>query len=431
MTARAKWYARLVIALGAIIGFYSCLAYVRSVDVQNLSMEIQQMACLVVLCALCRSLPIIVGDGRQQLDVSVVSIFAAVAIKGPYAAAVVYLVSSFFTIERDKETKTYRTIYNTPFIKTAFNTSNLVISIIAAGRLYLLTGGTPGGMVMPGQLLPCLVYSVSTFLVNSVLLLGLFCLDQKVTPDDAVQMVKGLVPNVLLAMPLGLLIAALFMMPNGHWLAILMLFPLLLARYAWSLYVDSQQQYMRLIAALVSAMEAKDKYTEGHSRRVEEYTVQIANELKLPRPMVKELRVAALLHDIGKIGIEESILCKPGRLDADERRRIEEHPLIGVNIVDKVHISPEIHELILHHHERYDGKGYPDRLGNGEVSFGAFILGVADAYDAMTSDRPYRRGMSPEQAMEILKEGRGSQFHPEAVDAFIASMSRSPQERET
>lgn len=430
MTARAKSYAWFIILVGATVGAYCFINYVRSINMAELSMELQQMVCLIVMCSLCRSLPIIIGNGQQQLDVSVVCIFATVAIKGPSAAVIVSLISAFFTIEHDKEAKVYRTIYNTPFIKSAFNNSNFAIAILGAGMLFLVSGGNPGQFTMPDQLLPCLIYSISTFLINSIILLGLFFLNKQVTLDDAVQLVKGLIPNVLFAMPLGLLMALLFMTNNGHYLALLMLFPLLIARYAWSLYVDSQQQYMRLISAFVSAMEAKDTYTEGHSRRVEEFAMLIGKELNLPKPQAKDLQVAAILHDIGKIGIEESILCKPTRLTDEERLRIEQHPVIGVNIVDKVNISEEIREMILHHHEYYDGTGYPDHIGYDKVSFGAFILGVADAYDAMTSDRPYRKGMSPERAKEILQECKGTQFHPEVVDAFLCAMSKIPQEND-
>jgi putative nucleotidyltransferase with HDIG domain len=243
-------------------------------------------------------------------------------------------------------------------------------------------------------------------------------------------MIRGLLPNVLLAMPLGLLIALLFMMENGHWLAILMLFPLLLARYAWALYLESQVQRMKLIHAFVSAMEAKDTYTEGHSRRVEMFSVQIATALKLPKEKVKEIQIAALLHDIGKIGIEDIILHKPAKLTDEERLRIEEHPTIGVSIVEKVGLSEEIKEMIRHHHERYDGHGYPDKLDHTSVSFEAYILGVADAFDAMTSNRPYRAGMSKEKAMSILIEESGKQFHPAVVETFIAIV-QSQKEKNT
>ncbi len=354
------------------------------------------------------------------MDVSVVSILAAVITKGPFAAMCVYLISSLFTVEYDKGTKTYLHLYNTSFLKSAFNNSNLMISILVPSLLFIAAGGTPGKATLPSVIWPAFLFTSFAFLLNYIILNFVFVLNKQITIIEAVDMVRGLLPNVLFAMPLGLLIAILFVMENGHWLAILMLFPLLLARYAWALYLDSQVQHMKLIHAFESAMEAKDTYTEGHSRRVETFAVQIATALKLPKEKVKEIQIAALLHDIGKIGIEDIILRKPAKLTEDEFRRIEEHPAIGVSIVEKVGLSDEIKEMIRHHHERYDGRGYPDRLDHTLVSFEAYILGVADAFDAMTSDRPYRSGMSEEKALSILVEESGKQFHPAVVETFLA-----------
>jgi len=415
---KAKVYSYFIIIIGLVLAVYAFYRYISDVIPQNLALEIQQMICLIILCVLCRSLPITIGDGQHALDVSVVSILAAVIAKGPYAAMCVYLISSLFSVDYDKEAKTYHHLYNTSIHKSAFNNSNLMISILIPSLLYKLAGGTPGSAILPGVIWPTFLFSISTFFINYVILLVVFILEKQIGMDDAVDMIRSLLPNVLFAMPLGLLIAILFMMPNGHWLAILMLFPLLLARYAWSLYLESQVQHMKLIHAFVSAMEAKDTYTEGHSRRVEMIALQISSALKLPKEKVKEIQIAALLHDIGKIGIEDIILRKPAKLTDEERNRIEEHPTIGVSIVEKVGLSEEIKEMIRHHHERYDGRGYPDKLDHTAVSFEAYILGVADAFDAMTSDRPYRAGMSEERAMSILLEESGKQFHPAIVETL-------------
>ncbi|MFH1880065.1 MAG: HD-GYP domain-containing protein, partial [Bacillota bacterium] len=242
--------------------------------------------------------------------------------------------------------------------------------------------------------------------------------NRKMKLSDASRTIKSILPNVLFAMPLGVLMAWLFNMEGGHWIAMIMLFPLLLARYAWSLYIESQVQHMRLIEAFVSSMEAKDHYTEGHSRRVSALAVQIAKQLRFSNAKIKQMEIAALLHDIGKIGIEETILQKPNRLNLEEQKRIQEHPLIGVETVQRVGISEEITEMIRHHHERYEGGGYPDGLDYTKVSFEAYILGVADAFDAMTSDRPYRTAMSTHVAMTILEKESGKQFHPDVVRAM-------------
>jgi putative nucleotidyltransferase with HDIG domain len=173
-------------------------------------------------------------------------------------------------------------------------------------------------------------------------------------------------------------------------------------------------------------MEAKDTYTQGHSRRVEMLSVRIAQQLSLHPRKVEAIRVASLLHDIGKIGIDDSILRKPGFLTPEERLVIETHPVIATRILTEVDLPDNIDNIILHHHEFYNGTGYPGRITVPDVPLEAFILGVADAYDAMTSDRPYRKGMSPQKAQSILREESGKQFHPEVVKAFLEMMAMNP-----
>lgn len=424
MRPQAKAYVGVVAAAG-LAGFaLSVYRYASAFPVDAVSLEVQQMVCLTVLCALCRSLPIYIGDGKQALDVSVVSVLAAVIAKGPHAAVVVYVLSSLFAFDHDKATHKTHTLWNTSPVKTLFNNANLTLAILLPGMLFARSGGISGVSALPDVLLPSLLFSVGTFLINGSLLFGLFIADGKATFGDALHLFRSLLPNVLFAMPLGILISLLFIMPSGHYLTLLMLFPLLLARYAWSLYLDAQVQHMRLINAFVSAMEAKDKYTEGHSHRVEGYAVQIAREMRLRAADIREIRVAALLHDIGKIGIEDGILRKPDKLTPEEFARIEEHPAIGVEIVQKVGLSGDVTDMIRHHHERYDGQGYPDRMRPENLSISPYILGVADAFDAMTSTRPYRASLSMDRAIAIVRAESGKQFHPLVVRAFLTLAER-------
>lgn len=425
----------LVILAGAILAPFAIYQYIEGLGgfaifsggppTVDLSTEAIRMVCLVFLCALCRSIPIYLSDQRA-LDISVVSILTTVLTQGVYAAVVVFLASSLFVLDYDKERKRYNTLYNTPFVKNAFNNANLTITILLAGWLYSISGGAYRNPVIPEVIWPTTVFSIASFFLNANILIVLFFLNKQITPSDWIGQMRGLIPNVLLAMPLGLFMALLFVMNNGHWLAMLMLFPLLLARYAWSLYVDSQNQHMKLMQAFISAMEAKDTYTEGHSRRVEAISVKLAQTLRLPPYKIKEIKTAALLHDIGKIGIEDAIIRKPAALTDEERKRIEEHPAIGVNIIEKVELSDAIKEMVRHHHEWYNGGGYPDGVDYTTVSFETFILGVADAFDAMTSDRPYRKGMSYDEAMSRLGSGVGKQFHPAVVEAMSKCLDDIP-----
>ena len=415
MTKGAKAYFSFVTLCGLALLGYAGYQYVISIDMANIGLEIQQMICLIILCVCCSSLPIIISPKQQALDIAIISILAAVIVKGPYAAMVICFISSLFVVRKLKNQ--HQHILNTPFIKTAFNTANLMLAIYVPGILFFGETGFVGEM-LPNVLFPSVLFTILTFVMNSTVIMILFILNRKMKLTDASSTIKGILPNVLFTMPLGVLMAWLFNMEGGHWIAMIMLFPLLLARYAWSLYIESQVQHMRLIEAFVSSMEAKDHYTEGHSRRVGALAVQIARQLRFSSAKIKQIEIAALLHDIGKIGIEETILQKPNRLNLEEQKRIQEHPLIGVETVQRVGISEEITEMIRHHHERYEGGGYPDGLDYTKVSFEAYILGVADAFDAMTSDRPYRTAMSTHVAMTILEKESGKQFHPEVVRAM-------------
>lgn len=416
MTKGAKAYTAFITLIGFALFGYAIYQYVISVDTQNISMEIQQMVCLLFLCVCCCSLPIQLSTSRQALEISVISIVATVVAKGPYAAMIIYMISSLFVVK--KINGKHQHILNTPVVKTIFNNANLMIAIYVPGILLFGEYGYQGTALLPGAIVPAALFTIGAFFINSVIIMILFILDRKIHLREATSTIRGILPNVLFAMPLGILMALLFNMEGGHWLTIVMLFPLLLARYAWSLYLESQVQRMRLIEAFVSSMEAKDHYTEGHSRRVSALAVQIARQLRYSNVKIKQIEIAALLHDIGKIGIEETILQKPNRLNLEEQKRIQEHPLIGVETVKRVGISEEITEMIRHHHERYEGGGYPDGLDYTKVSFEAYILGVADAFDAMTSDRPYRTAMSTHVAMTILEKESGKQFHPEVVRAM-------------
>jgi len=175
---------------------------------------------------------------------------------------------------------------------------------------------------------------------------------------------------------------------------------------------------LNALTSLAYAMEAKDKYTSGHSRRVARISVAIAEEMGLPQESIEKINLAGLVHDIGKIGVSESVLNKPTRLTAEEFQHIQRHSVIGEHILTPIIDDRETLKLVRNHHEHYDGSGYPDHLGNAQMSLGARIMVVADAYDAMISERPYRKAMSKEVAFDELKRGIGTQFDSEVVAAL-------------
>ncbi len=181
------------------------------------------------------------------------------------------------------------------------------------------------------------------------------------------------------------------------------------------------ESYTSTIRALASAIDARDPNTHRHSQAVTELAVALAEELHLDADEVETIRYAAILHDVGKIGIGEEILFKPGPLTPRERTVVEAHPLVGASILAGIPHMEELIPLILHHHERYDGSGYPDGLKDGDPRFplGAQILSIADTFDAITTERPYHKGMTIEEACDFLQLQAGRSFHPKLVRVFI------------
>jgi putative nucleotidyltransferase with HDIG domain len=177
---------------------------------------------------------------------------------------------------------------------------------------------------------------------------------------------------------------------------------------------------MTFALSLVRALDARDAHTAGHSAAVAVYARDIATAKALPASEIAKIQLAALLHDIGKIGVPTEVLLKEGALDDDEWEAIRQHPQIGADIAGEAPVFAEIARFIRHHHERPDGRGYPDGLTGDRIPLASAIIGVADAYNAMTSCRPYRKAMAPQAAIEQLHRGAGTQFDPHLVDVFVA-----------
>jgi HD-GYP domain-containing protein (c-di-GMP phosphodiesterase class II)/pSer/pThr/pTyr-binding forkhead associated (FHA) protein len=192
---------------------------------------------------------------------------------------------------------------------------------------------------------------------------------------------------------------------------------------------DLENLFVGAMLAITASIEAKDPYTRGHSERVTLYSLMLADALAVPQATRDVVELGALLHDVGKIGIPERVLCKPGALDDAEFEIMKQHPALGAKIIgnmpelDRIVDMKGVIHAVRHHHEKVDGSGYPDGLKNDEILLPARILAVADAYDALITDRPYRRGCKKEKALSILLKNKGKQFDAKIVEAFCAMMA--------
>lgn len=188
---------------------------------------------------------------------------------------------------------------------------------------------------------------------------------------------------------------------------------------------ELKHTYMEVMVSLAIAIDAKNPGTQYHSRQVTKYTLLISDKLKLPQEEREKVARAASLHDIGKIGIPDPILTKPGSLNDEEWAQIEQHPARGAEILSPLEFLSEVLPLIRHHHERYKGSGYPDRLKGEDISLGTRIISVADAFEAMVSERPYRRALSQEEALREIEAGLGDQFDPQIGKLFISAIKNN------
>ena len=186
------------------------------------------------------------------------------------------------------------------------------------------------------------------------------------------------------------------------------------------LVTNLQESYDLTLDALSAALDLRDRETEGHSRRVVEYTARLAEQIDLDKTTIMDIRRGSLIHDIGKIGVPDAVLHKPGPLDAEERKIIEKHPQAGYEMLLGIPYLQEEIKIVLAHQEKWDGTGYPFGLKGEEIPLGARLFAIADTFDALTSDRPYRKGRPYEMARQIIAEESGKQFDPQAVEAFLA-----------
>jgi len=229
---------------------------------------------------------------------------------------------------------------------------------------------------------------------------------------------RGIATSIVGIAPLGWLIAQMYTV--AWWASLLFALPLYTTRLAYHNFVEMREMFTQTIKALSGAVDKRDPFTSRHSQRVQEIAGDIGRVMRLGVADLEALEWGGLLHDVGKIGVPDNVLLKQERLNREERMIMNAHPVLGAQIIAPVtRLSREL-PIIRHHHEWYNGSGYPDRLMGDEIPLLARILHVADAFEAMTAQRPYRMTpLTPEQALGELRKFAGVQFDPQVVDAFV------------
>ncbi|MCG0276838.1 MAG: HD-GYP domain-containing protein [Thermosediminibacteraceae bacterium] len=315
-------------------------------------------------------------------------------------------------------------IRNHGFFKKVSNIALYTIMVGSSGFVYEKLGGTPGYINLYKNPLAFLALVLTYFSINiGLLAIGLTILYKKPIGYILKTTFSDTLLTYIALAPLGILLAVIYINIGALGL-VLFLIPLLIARHSFKLYMNMKKIYLETIQALASAIEAKDPHTRGHSERVARLAVAIAEELKMDNDMISILHYAALLHDIGKIGIPEQILNKPCKLSDEEFAKIKTHPELGANIVKKVDFLLQASSFIRYHHERLDGSGYPYGLKGEEIPLGAQVIAVADVFDALTTDRPYRKALTVREALEELEKGSGVEFRPDVIKALKKALER-------
>ncbi len=417
----ARAYVAAVIAAGAALLVYNFPLEIFE-DRNRLYLLVLLMALSSITSIFKVSLPL--ARSGSTMSVSYTVDFAALLLLGPDETMIVAAASAYSQC-------TFRTQERNPLHRTLFSMACLVVTVQAAGEAYYLLGGEPVNFTFAGLPKPLVGAATTYFVINTLTIAAAIALSTRQS------IVRVWNENFLWSAPsyfVGAGVAALAaLMVRGvsaHWITPLVLAPLYLTYRTYKVYlgrIQDEQRHVREMAdlhlatieALALAIDAKDQTSQSHIRRVQLYAASVAKAMGMSDNDVQGVKTAALLHDIGKLAVPEHILSKPGPLTPEEFQKIRAHPKVGADIVSSVPFPYPVAPLILSHHERWDGKGYPTGLKGEDIPLGARILSVVDYFDALMAERPYHKAMSFDAAIGLLRQEAGKGLDPAVVAKFI------------
>ncbi|MCR4397993.1 MAG: HD-GYP domain-containing protein [Firmicutes bacterium] len=367
-----------------------------------------------VLTFLTEAFPVNLPRENGTVSVGFAVVNAAILLFGPEAAQWVAAIGTI----RAKDL-----MGKTPLLAVLFNRAMLSLAAFSAGKVYVMLGGVPGatGRV---PVMPLIVCALTYTVINTSLIVGVVSIDEGVDPRGLWGInFRWAMPNMLALVPIAVVLAQVYY-SAGIPGAMVFLVPLLLARYSFKRYIDLRDTYLETVKALTATLDAKDPCTRGHSERVAQIAVETGRMLGLNEEDIELLGYVGMLHDVGKIGIRDSVLKKPGKFTREEYAEMKMHSRLGADIISHVRLLGPGAQWVKHHHERYDGQGFPDRLRGEEIPIGARIIAAADAFDAMTSERPYKRAYTLDEARTEMLTHAGTQFDPRVVEALLAAVDK-------
>jgi len=370
----------------------------------------EQVAFFSLLALAAEAMPVTLPRRDGTVSVSFAVFFATIIVLGPEAAAWVAAIGSI----RVKDLRG-----QTPIDMVLFNRGMVALVAGLSGLAYRAAGGTVGAVSALSDVVPLALCAVVYALTNVTFVVFFLALRQKMSIWGVWALnLKWLLPNYLALAPIGSLLASSYLRSGPVGIGLFFL-PLLMARYSFQRFIDMRRMYLDTVRALTTALEAKDPYTKGHSERVAQLSVKLGRKMNLPEDQVELLEYVGLLHDIGKIGVRDSVLKKPGIFASEEYAEMQRHPVIGGQIIRDIRLLGKAASWVRYHHERWDGAGFPDGLAGEEIPLGARIIAVCDAFDAITSERPYKRAFSIAEARREVVKGSGTQFDPAVVSALM------------
>lgn len=368
---------------------------------------------LLLLMVVFRSLAL--DGGRGVIDFSFAPALCARFLVGAPIAILLYALSTVLCEARDPDRGEYHNLWF--FQKTAvlFNTFGMILALFLADALVVqLQGGIQIDTPLDQWTIP-LLFTLFTLAVLISVTSLMDRLERRNRSRGVSTNPLDQIPSVVISCALGLGMWWMFLQPAGRDLLLIGVLPLTAMRYAFALWQENGRSFRDLMDQLVEGMEAGDPYLKGHAKRVENYAAQIGIGMRMPAGRVDALRTAALIHDIGDAMIPATLFEKEGTLTPGELEIMQSHPQRGAALLTGQKVPELLRQVVLHHHERYDGNGYPDGIKLSELPVEVSIVSAAEAFDAMTSDRAFRKAMSPRKAMSVMVEESGRQFHPEVV----------------